>query len=172
MTASGTNASAAHLEVTSNNNYDIIRSQYELAYSKTRSHDECHDPETSAAIGYRRKSIQVSIDTINRCVHQRAEIRIVYLDSSIQLISKYTRTTIIKQLPKHSNSNYTNMMTEHGAHNNIHHWLNQFPEPWMRFKEIGMLLWDSRCQLWSCYRQSWMQYWCLSLNHSMQLYLV
>ena len=104
MTASGTNASAAHLEVTSNNNYDIIRDQYELAYSKKRSHDECHDPETSAAIGYRAKSIQVSIDTINRCVHQRAEIRIVYLDSSIQLIRKYTRTTIIKQLPKDSNS--------------------------------------------------------------------
>jgi len=104
MTTSGTNASAAHLKVTSNNNYDIIRDQYELAYSKTRSHDECHEPETSAAIGCRPKSIQVSIDTVNRCVHQRAEIRIVYLDSSIQLICKYTRTTIIKQLPKHSNS--------------------------------------------------------------------
>jgi len=104
MTAWGTNASAAHQEVTSNNNYDITRDQYELAYSKTRSHDECHDPETSAAIGYRPESIQVSIDTINICVNQRAGIRIVQLDSSIQLIRKYTRTTIIKQLPKHSNS--------------------------------------------------------------------
>jgi len=103
MTASGTNANAVHQEVTSNNNYDIIRDQYELAYSKTRSHDECHDPETSAAIGYRPKSIQVSTDIINRYVHQRTEIRIVCLDSSIQLIRKYTRTTIIKQLPKHSN---------------------------------------------------------------------
>jgi len=104
MTASGTNASAAHLKVTSNNNYDIIRGQYELAYSKTRSHDECHDPEISAAIGYRPKSIQMSINTINRYVHQHAEIRIIQLDSSIQLIRRYTRTTIIKQLPKHSNS--------------------------------------------------------------------
>ena len=104
MTAWGTNASAAHQEVTSNNNYDIIRGQYELAYSKTRSHDECHDPETSAATGYRPESIQVSIDTINICVHQRAGIRIVQLDSSIQLIRKYTRATIIKQLPKHRNS--------------------------------------------------------------------
>jgi len=45
MTALGTNANAAHQEVTSNNNYDIIRDQYELAYSKTPSRDECRDPE-------------------------------------------------------------------------------------------------------------------------------
>ena len=40
-----------HQEVTSNNNYDITRGQYELAYSRARSYDECHDPEISAAIG-------------------------------------------------------------------------------------------------------------------------
>ena len=98
MTAWGTNASAAHQEVTSNNNYDITRGQYELAYSKAWSYDECHDPEISAAIGYR--PIQVSMDIINMYVHQRAGIRIVQLDSNIQLIRKYTRTTIINPLPK------------------------------------------------------------------------
>ena len=70
----------------------------------TRSYDECHDPEIIAAIGYRPKSIQVSMDIINMNVHQRAGIRIVQLDSNIQLIRKYTHTTIINPLPKHSNS--------------------------------------------------------------------